>query len=71
LPPAVETVVRRWPQSLPQYAVGHLDRIADLESLLSETPGLHLIGSAYHGVGLPDLIRDGRALARSLAATKA
>jgi protoporphyrinogen/coproporphyrinogen III oxidase len=67
LPPAMETVVRRWAKSLPQYAVGHLDRIAELESLLKETPGLHLIGSAYHGVGLPDLIRDGRALARSLA----
>jgi protoporphyrinogen/coproporphyrinogen III oxidase len=67
LPPAVATVVRRWPRSLPQYAVGHLDRMTELESLLSETPGLHLVGSAYHGVGLPDLIRDGRALARSLA----
>jgi protoporphyrinogen/coproporphyrinogen III oxidase len=70
LPPAVETVVRRWPQSLPQYAVGHLDRITELESLVSETPGLHLVGSAYHGVGLPDLIRDGRALARFLAAPR-
>jgi protoporphyrinogen/coproporphyrinogen III oxidase len=67
LPRAVETVVRRWPKSLPQYTVGHLDRMAELESLLRETPGLHLVGSAYRGVGLPDLIRDGRALARSLA----
>jgi oxygen-dependent protoporphyrinogen oxidase len=66
LPPAVETVVRRWPQSLPQYPVGHLDRMAELASALSGTPGLHLVGNAYYGVGLPDLIRDGRVLARSL-----
>jgi oxygen-dependent protoporphyrinogen oxidase len=67
LPEASETVVRRWPQSLPQYAVGHLERMAELESLLGTMPGLHLVGSAYHGVGLPDLIRQGRATARLLA----
>jgi protoporphyrinogen/coproporphyrinogen III oxidase len=68
LPEALETVVRRWPQSLPQYAVGHLDRMAELESILHTLPGLHLVGSAYYGVGLPDLIRQGRATARLLAA---
>ena len=67
LPKASETVVRRWPHSLPQYAVGHLERMAELESLLGTMPGLHLVGSAYHGVGLPDLIRQGRATARLLA----
>jgi len=66
LPAAAETVVRRWPQSLPQYVVGHLDRMTELASTLRAMPGLHLVGSAYYGVGLPDLIRDGRALARSL-----
>jgi protoporphyrinogen/coproporphyrinogen III oxidase len=70
LPEASETVVRRWPHSLSQYAVGHLERMAELESLLSTTPGLHLVGSAYHGVGLPDLIRQGRATARLLAEQK-
>jgi oxygen-dependent protoporphyrinogen oxidase len=67
LPEASETVVRRWPHSMPQYAVGHLDRMAELESMLNTMPGLHLVGSAYHGVGLPDLIRQGRAIARLLA----
>jgi oxygen-dependent protoporphyrinogen oxidase len=67
LPQAAETVVRRWPQSLPQYAVGHLERMAELESILRVTPGLFLVGCAYYGVGLPDLIRQGRATARSLA----
>ena len=67
LPETAETVVRRWPQSLPQYAVGHLERMAELESLLRAVPGLSLVGSAYYGVGLPDLIRHGRATARLLA----
>lgn len=66
LPEAHITLVRRWPNSLPQYAVGHLDRIAELEAHAKAMPGLRLIGNAYHGVGLPDLIREGRAAARSL-----
>jgi oxygen-dependent protoporphyrinogen oxidase len=68
LPQTIETVVRRWPLSLPQYSVGHLDRMAELESMLSELPTLRLVGSAYYGVGLPDLIRQGRSAARSLSA---
>jgi len=71
LPQAAETVVRRWPQSLPQYAVGHLDRMTKLESMVSAMPGLHLVGSAYYGVGLPDLIRQGRAVTRLLATSRA
>jgi oxygen-dependent protoporphyrinogen oxidase len=67
LPEASQTVVRRWPHSLPQYPVGHLERMAELQSILSATPGLHLLGSAYHGVGLPDLIRQSRSTARVLA----
>jgi protoporphyrinogen/coproporphyrinogen III oxidase len=63
----VETVVRRWPLSLPQYAVGHLDRMAELEARIATLPGLTLVGSAYYGVGLPDLIRQGRATARLLS----
>jgi protoporphyrinogen/coproporphyrinogen III oxidase len=67
LPQIAETVVRRWPLSLPQYSVGHLERMAELESLLAATPTLRLVGSAYYGVGLPDLVRQGRAAARSLS----
>ncbi len=53
------TVIRRWPHSLPQYAVGHLERMAELEQHVAAMPGLHLVGNAYSGVGLPDLIRAG------------
>ena len=58
--------VRRWPHSLPQYSVGHLERVAALERRLSGIPGLHLLGNALHGVGIPDLIRQARTLARKL-----
>jgi oxygen-dependent protoporphyrinogen oxidase len=67
LPQAVETVVRRWPQSLPQYTVGHLERMKRLDEMRSAFSGLHLVGNAYHGVGLPDLISQGRATARAIA----
>jgi protoporphyrinogen/coproporphyrinogen III oxidase len=66
LPEHVAAVVRRLPESLPQYEVGHLERIAKLESLARAWPRLHLAGSSYHGVGVSDLIREGRAAARAI-----
>jgi oxygen-dependent protoporphyrinogen oxidase len=69
-PPPVLTVIRRWPRSLPQYAVGHLDRAAELESrIATQLPGLTLLGNALHGVGLPDLIHAARMAARKAART--
>jgi len=52
--------VYRWPASMAQYEVGHLDRVAEIERLRAELPGLALIGSAYRGIGVPDCIRSGR-----------
>jgi protoporphyrinogen/coproporphyrinogen III oxidase len=60
LPEAVVTVVRRWPRALPQYAVGHLERMAELDGRVQELGGLWLLGNGYRGVGLPDLVRDAR-----------
>ncbi len=65
--PLMEPLVRRWPRSLPQYTVGHLDRTRELESLAGAWQSLHLAGNAYHGVGLSDLIREGRAIATTIA----
>lgn len=66
LPQPHITIVRKWPSSLPQYAVGHIERIERLDALIKEMPGLHLIGNAYHGVGLPDMVRMGRSAAEQL-----
>ena len=67
LPKPNVTIVRRWPQSLPQYAVGHLTRMSELSTRIAAHPGLTLLGNAYRGVGLPDLIRDARSAARRIA----
>lgn len=61
------TTVRRWPRSLPQYEIGHLDRMRQLNEVLAGHPGLHLLGNSYYGVGVPDVIRDARTTARTLA----
>ena len=66
-PPPALTVVRRWPNSLPQYAVGHPERVVELESRISALPGLMVLGNALHGVGIPDLIRDARRTAQMTA----
>ena len=68
LPAAVATVVRRWPRALPQYEVGHLERMAELDRRVAALGNLRLLGNGYRGVGVPDLIRDARAAARAVAA---
>ncbi|MEQ9411161.1 MAG: protoporphyrinogen oxidase [Fuerstiella sp.] len=61
-PPLFSQLVR-YQNAMPQYHVGHLSRVAQIEQLLQQHPGLHLAGSAYHGVGIPDSITSGRAAA--------
>ena len=53
------TEVNRWWKAMPQYTLGHLTRLAQLEAAVSRYPGLVLTGAAYRGVGIPDCIRDG------------
>jgi oxygen-dependent protoporphyrinogen oxidase len=53
------TRVARWPNALPQYEVGHLDRLARIDEALPKTPGLVLTGSAFRGVGIADCVRQG------------
>lgn len=55
--------VFRWERSMPQYRVGHQQLIGRIEARLSSLPGLVLTGSAYRGVGLPDVIREAFAAA--------
>jgi oxygen-dependent protoporphyrinogen oxidase len=55
--------LHRWPEASPQYEVGHLARIAAIAQQQARTPGLFLAGSAYRGVGMPDVIADARATA--------
>jgi oxygen-dependent protoporphyrinogen oxidase len=66
----VATHVQRWPAGLPQYAVGHLDRVSRIRVGVSAVPGLAVCGAAYDGVGIPAVIGSARAAAdRVRAAT--
>lgn len=53
------TEVNRWWKAMPQYTIGHLSRLEQLDAAVSRYPGLILTGAAYRGVGIPDCIRDG------------
>jgi len=52
--------ISRWPSSMAQFTVGHEQRLAEIDALTSELPGLQLIGNAYKGIGLPDCVRMGK-----------
>ena len=62
----VLTCVHRWPLGMPQYVVGHPDRLERIDSALAGHPGLALAGAAYRGVGIPDCIASGEAAAESV-----
>lgn len=62
----LHTWITQWPESNPQYDVGHFDRIAYIEALARRLQGLHLAGGAYRGVGVPDCIRSGAAAATAV-----
>ena len=63
-------VTHRWLNSFPQADVGHLDRVARIESALPD--GLYLAGSSYRGIGVPDCVRQGRdAAVKAIAKIKA
>ncbi len=55
--------VSRHERSMPQYHVGHRDRVAHLRALLAGHPRLALAGNAYDGVGVPDCVQSGEAAA--------
>jgi oxygen-dependent protoporphyrinogen oxidase len=63
----VLTRIHRWGHGMPQYVLGHPERLARIEAALSEHPGLAVAGAAYHGVGIPDCIHSGEAAAESVA----
>ncbi len=60
--------VYRWPLGMPQYTMGHLDRLAVIEARIKTHPGLALCGNGYRGVGLPDCIASGERAAERVAA---
>lgn len=66
LPPVLDAHVQRWGGALPQYDVGHLERVEVIERAVASVPGLELCGAAYRGVGIPAVIASARAAAARL-----
>jgi protoporphyrinogen/coproporphyrinogen III oxidase len=60
--------VRRWPRSMPQYTVGHLARVAEIERMSTAMAGFALAGAYLHGVGIPDCIASGERAAEAIFA---
>ena len=56
--------IHRWPRGMPQYVLGHPERLERIDAALGEHPGLALAGAAYRGVGIPDCIHSGEEAAR-------
>lgn len=67
----VFSVINRWPNSMPQYVVGHKMRQERIRTMLSYVPGLYLTGNAYDGVGVPDCVRHGAQTAQTIASSEA
>lgn len=65
---AVQIDVERWPRSIAQFEIGHLDRLANIRSELTSLPGIVVAGAPYEGIGIASCIRSGRQAAAAVAA---
>ncbi len=65
-PPVFQEIIR-WPRALPQYHLGHLDRVSWIEARSRDHPGLFLGGNAYGGVSLNDCTERAKILAAQIA----
>jgi oxygen-dependent protoporphyrinogen oxidase len=61
------SLVTRWPDTLPQYRVNHLLRVAGVESAVGRLGAVAVAGAAYRGIGIPACIASGRTAARNVA----
>ena len=64
----VDGVVQRWGGALPQYAVGHLDRVGRITRAVEQVPGLAVAGAAYDGVGIAACVASGQRAATRVRA---
>jgi hypothetical protein len=56
----LDTRISRWGGGLPQYTVGHLDRVRRIRAGVAVEPGLAVCGAAYDGIGIPACVASAR-----------
>ncbi len=64
----LSAAVQRWPGGLAQYAPGHTERVATIESAVNDSDRLAVAGAYLHGVGVPACVASGTAAAQRIAA---
>ncbi len=67
--PPIFTRVSRHPRAMPQYTLGHLDRVATIRTRAALHPNLVLAGNAFDGVGIPDIVKSAQTVADDLLAS--
>jgi oxygen-dependent protoporphyrinogen oxidase len=68
-----EPIVTRvfvWENAMPQYNLGHADKLAKIETALAQHPGLALAGNGYRGIGIPDCINSGKVAVEKIIASR-
>ena len=66
LPPVLRAWVGQFKKGMPAYTVGHTERVRKIDEAEKAFPGLALAGAAYRGVGIPEVVRDGREAVKRL-----
>jgi oxygen-dependent protoporphyrinogen oxidase len=64
-PPSYTRIVR-WPRAIPQYTVGHAQRVAAVEAAEQRRPGLYFTGNAYRGVAFNECVKNAAPLAERI-----
>lgn len=64
------SVVAHWPNTMPQYHLGHLDRIREITDTVAKMPGFELGGNYFNGVGVPNCARSGQIAAEAIINSK-
>ena len=65
----ISATVQRWPAAMPQYTVGHVERLAVIDKRVSKHDGLHIIGAGYRGIGVAACLTKSQAVATRIGAT--
>ena len=58
--------IHRWIRGMPQYVLGHQERLGKIKHLLTAWPGIYVTGAGLHGIGIPDCIREGTKVGHQL-----